>query len=110
MRNLSCHKQGILTKSKYYSAIGSVADAALSRILRDVIALSDIPEIESHRLSELCRILNAMEGLFSEDPDQVSSIFLLHKLSPLLTPHPIDPAAFIRFCLCTKLAQVFVSV
>jgi hypothetical protein len=46
-----------------------VTDAALSRILQDVLALPDIPELESHRLSELCRILNALEGLFVEDPD-----------------------------------------
>jgi protein transport protein DSL1/ZW10 len=46
-----------------------VTDAALSRILQDVLALPDIPEMESRRLSELCRILNALEGLFVEDPD-----------------------------------------
>ncbi|KIM44702.1 hypothetical protein M413DRAFT_25141 [Hebeloma cylindrosporum] len=74
IKRLAPRLKGILTKSKYYSAIGSVADAALSRILRDIIALPDIPEIESHRLSELCRILNAMEGLFSEDPDQPSFV------------------------------------
>lgn len=61
--------QGILTKSKYYTAIGLVTDAALSRILQDVLALPDIPEVESRKLSELCRILNALEGLFMEDPD-----------------------------------------
>jgi len=110
MRDLSCQKkkQGILTKTKYYSAIGLVADAALSRILRDVIALPDIPEIESHRLSELCRILNAMEGLFSEDPDQVISIFC--STISFFDPRPIGFAAFIRCCLCTKLAQVLISV
>lgn len=53
--------------------MGSVVDAALSRILEDVLALPDIPEVESHRLSELCRIFNALEGLFSEDPEQVST-------------------------------------
>ena len=103
---LSGQKQGILTKSKYYSAIGSIADAALSRMLRDIIALPDIPEIESHRLSELCRILNSMEGLFSEDPDQVSSTLL----NLFVDFRPINLAAFIRCCLCTKLAQVFISV
>jgi len=61
--------QGVLTKSKYYTAIGMVTDALLSRILQDMLALPDIPELESHKLSELCRILNALEGLFVEDPD-----------------------------------------
>lgn len=85
--------QGILAKTKYYTAIGMVADAALSRILQDVLALPDIPEVESHRLSELCRIFNAMEGLFVEDPGQVCSVLLFKavtytctsRLSSLLT-------------------------
>ncbi|KAL0568182.1 ribosome biogenesis protein ytm1 [Marasmius crinis-equi] len=62
--------KNLLTKSKYYMAIGLVTDAALSRVLEDVLALPDIPELESHRLSELCRILHALEGLFVEDPEQ----------------------------------------
>ncbi|KJA28051.1 hypothetical protein HYPSUDRAFT_178205 [Hypholoma sublateritium FD-334 SS-4] len=66
--------KGILTKSKYYSTIGLLVETALSRILRDVLSLPDIPEIESHRLSELCRILNSTEGLFSEDAGQPSFV------------------------------------
>ena len=65
----------VLAKSRYYDAIGSVTDAALSRVLQDVLELNDIPELESHRLSELCRILNALEGLFCEDPEQVGFFF-----------------------------------
>ena len=64
----------VLPKSKYYRAIGIFANAALGRILSDILALSDITAQESHKLSELCRILNALEGLFVEDPDQVSSM------------------------------------
>jgi centromere/kinetochore protein ZW10 len=63
--------QGVLPRSKYYVALGFVVDAALSRVLADILALPDIPEVESHRLSELCRILNALEGLFVEDTEQV---------------------------------------
>lgn len=66
--------QGILTKGKYYTAIGLVTEAALSRILQDVLALEDIPEVESHQLGELCRIFNSLEGLFSEDPTQPSFV------------------------------------
>lgn len=61
----------MLPKSKYYVALGSVVDSALSRVLDDVLALPDILEVESHRLSELCKIMNALEGLFVEDTDQV---------------------------------------
>ena len=53
-----------------------MTDAALSRVLQDVLELNDIPELESHRLSELCRILNALEGLFCEDPEHVRSTLL----------------------------------
>ncbi|KAF7789580.1 hypothetical protein EIP86_000526 [Pleurotus ostreatoroseus] len=64
----------VLPKSKYYRAIGIFANAALGRILSDILTLSDITAQESHKLSELCRILNALEGLFVEDPDQPSFV------------------------------------
>ncbi|KAF9266878.1 hypothetical protein L218DRAFT_921599 [Marasmius fiardii PR-910] len=66
--------KNLLTRSKYYTAIGLVADAALSRVLQDILDLPDIPEIESHRLGELCRILHALEGLFVEDTEQPSFV------------------------------------
>jgi hypothetical protein len=67
--------QAVLPKSRYYVALGSVVDAALSRVMDDILALSDIPEVESHRLSELCKILHALEGHFVENTTQVSAIF-----------------------------------
>jgi centromere/kinetochore protein ZW10 len=63
-----------LNKSKYYTAIGMVTDAALSRVLEDVLALPDIPEVESHRLSELCRILHGLEALFVEEANQARTL------------------------------------
>ncbi|KAJ4475078.1 hypothetical protein J3R30DRAFT_3506442 [Lentinula aciculospora] len=74
IRRVSHKWKGLLTKNKYYTALGSVTDAALSRVLQDVLALGDIPELESHRLSELCRILLALEGLFSDDPEKPSFV------------------------------------
>lgn len=64
--------QPILPKSRYYQAIGTIIDVALSRILGDVLALEDITAEESNKLSELCRIMNSLEGLFVENPDLVS--------------------------------------
>jgi len=64
----------VLPKNKYYIALGSVVDAALSRVLDDILALPDIPEVESHKLSELCRILNALEVLFVEDTEQLAFV------------------------------------
>ncbi|EGO22432.1 hypothetical protein SERLADRAFT_350499 [Serpula lacrymans var. lacrymans S7.9] len=59
--------QPVLAKSKFYMALGYAVESALSNILDDILALPDIPEVESHRLSELCKILNSLEGLFVED-------------------------------------------
>ncbi|KAJ6581607.1 hypothetical protein B0H19DRAFT_930561 [Mycena capillaripes] len=77
IKRLAQQWKGILNKSKYYTAIGMVTDAALSRVLEDVLALPDIPEVESHRLSELCRILHALEALFIEDGNQASDPFVV---------------------------------
>ncbi|KAF6761606.1 hypothetical protein DFP72DRAFT_626225 [Ephemerocybe angulata] len=70
IKNLARRIKPIPSKSKYYQAIGRLVDTALSRVLRDIISLPDIPELESNKLSELCRIFNSLEGLFSEDPTQ----------------------------------------
>jgi protein transport protein DSL1/ZW10 len=61
----------VLARSKYLYTIGVLVESVLSRILEDVLELDDIPEVESHRLSELCKILSALEGLFVENPDEV---------------------------------------
>jgi len=86
-----------LNKSKYYTAIGMVTDAALSRVLEDVLALPDIPEVESHRLSELCRILHGLEALFVEEANQdpfvvayVPSWLKFSYLSELLEASMVD--------------------
>ncbi|KAG8221009.1 hypothetical protein J3R82DRAFT_2518 [Butyriboletus roseoflavus] len=66
--------KSILPKSKYYTAVGLVVDGILSRILDSILAISDIPEVESHKLSELCRILTALEGLFVENTSESSFV------------------------------------
>jgi hypothetical protein len=93
----------VLPKSKYYIALGFVVDAALSRVLADILALPDIPEVESHRLSELCRILNALEGLFVEDTEQVRAMFagpfpdvLIANCSRPLSSHMCPPGSNTR--------------
>ncbi|KAF8916015.1 Centromere/kinetochore Zw10-domain-containing protein [Mucidula mucida] len=74
IRQAAAQWRGVLTKSKYYAAIGAITEAVLSRVLDDITALPDIPEVESRRLSELCRILHALEGLFVEDPEKPSFV------------------------------------
>ena len=63
--------QGVLPHGRHLTAIGRIVDAVLSRMLEDITKLQDITADESHRLSELCRMLNALEGLFVEGPEQV---------------------------------------
>ncbi|KAI0758621.1 Centromere/kinetochore Zw10-domain-containing protein [Irpex lacteus] len=77
--------------------VGTVIDVALSRILGDVLALEDITAEESNKLSELCRIMNSLEGLFVENPDlpsfvvdYVPSWFKFSYLSELLEASMID--------------------
>ncbi|KIJ65573.1 hypothetical protein HYDPIDRAFT_152514 [Hydnomerulius pinastri MD-312] len=74
VRNVAHAWKPILPKSKYYVAVGTVVDGVLSRILDDILAIPDIPEVESHKLSELCRILSALEGLFVGDMNENSFV------------------------------------
>ena len=85
-------------------ALGSLADAALSRVLNDILALDDITEVESHRLSELCKILNALEGLFVEDATQVNSSFIQTLNTLMQLP------AFICRGLCALLVKILLSI
>ncbi|EIW79411.1 hypothetical protein CONPUDRAFT_59149 [Coniophora puteana RWD-64-598 SS2] len=74
IRRLPNKWKPVLPRSKYYEAIGAVVEAALGKMLEGITALPDIPEVESHKLSELCRILNSLEGLFVEDMEQPSFV------------------------------------
>ncbi|KAG9016703.1 hypothetical protein FRB90_002458 [Tulasnella sp. 427] len=56
----------ILTRTAYLNAIGALVDDTLARMIEEITSLPDIPELESHRLSELLRILTGLEDLFSE--------------------------------------------
>jgi protein transport protein DSL1/ZW10 len=60
-----------MNKSKYYRTLGTLIETSLASVLEDIIGLDDIPEVESHRLAELCRMLNVLEGLFIEDDAEV---------------------------------------
>ncbi|KAI0675819.1 hypothetical protein C8Q78DRAFT_1006690 [Trametes maxima] len=74
IRRVAPQWEAVLAKSKYYDALGAIVETALSRVLSEVLSLEDITEVESQRLSELCRILNALEWLFVEDQEQPSFV------------------------------------
>ena len=65
--------RGVLPHGCNLTAVGRIIDAVLSRILKDTIKLPNTTADEYHRLSELCRMLNALEGLFVEGPEHISS-------------------------------------
>ncbi|KAF7309900.1 Dsl1-C domain-containing protein [Mycena indigotica] len=97
IKRLSQRWKGILTKTKYYTAVGLVTDAALSRLLEDVLALPDITEVESHRLHEIFRMLSGLEALFIEDANQqpfaadyVPSWFKFSYLTELMDASMVD--------------------
>jgi hypothetical protein len=99
------HLQPVLPKGKYYTAVGSVVNVALTRMLDDVLALPDIPEVESHRLSELCRIWNALEGLFVEDASQGCS-----SLAPPNSSLILSITGFFRCRLRSLLVEIFLPL
>ncbi|KAG2157729.1 uncharacterized protein EDB93DRAFT_1124346 [Suillus bovinus] len=74
IRNAANAWKPVLPKGKYYTAIGAIVEVSLQRILENILAIPDIPEVESHKLSELCRILAALEGLFVEDFSESSFV------------------------------------
>lgn len=91
-------------------------EAALSRILGDILALEDITEVESHRLSELCHILNALEGLFVEDPEQpsfvvshVPSWLKFSYLSELLVRGLVSTALVVTHCFLQEASIADIS-
>ncbi|KAA1470237.1 hypothetical protein DENSPDRAFT_817768 [Dentipellis sp. KUC8613] len=74
IRAVSRQLKAVLQKGKYFIALGQIVNATLLQILEEVLALPDITEVESHRLSELCRVLNAVEGLFLDDLNEPSVV------------------------------------
>ena len=74
-------------------------------MLQDILALPDITEVESHRLSELCRILHALEGLFSGEADEVGAFS-----SRQIEHFKIVFAAFFCSGLFTTLAKILVPL
>ena len=62
-----------LTWSEYLNAIGQIVDDALFRVMDDILALEDIIEADSERLSELCDMLVPLEELFVDSSCEVGN-------------------------------------
>jgi hypothetical protein len=52
----------------------ALVENPLSLIFADIFTLSDIPENESRHLSKLCNVLNALQGLVLDSPEQTSLV------------------------------------
>lgn len=84
-----------MTTTAYYTALGGIINDILSRVLKEVLGLRDIPEVESQRLAALCRILHPLDELFVESADDVTLLsYLLEALAQILSRFPMLP------CMC----------
>lgn len=69
--------QSVLAPSAYLDAFSYLMEETLLSVLRDILALPDIPEVDSHRLNALCKKLERLKELFVLVPDEVSVPTLL---------------------------------
>lgn len=74
--SLVAFEQTTLTQSTYFEAMGSLVEEVLTCVLNDILALSDIPEKESHRLNALCLKLESLKEHFVVVPSQVRDIWI----------------------------------
>jgi len=74
VHHTSAARKPLMTTVAYYTALGSIINDVLMRVLKEVLRLRDIPEVESQRLAALCRILHPLDELFVESADEVSSV------------------------------------
>ena len=78
-----------MTTTAYYTALGGIINDILARVLREVLSLRDIPEVESQRLAALCKILHPLDELFVESAAEVT--LLSHFVEALAQVHSRFP-------------------
>ncbi|EJD07530.1 uncharacterized protein FOMMEDRAFT_115831 [Fomitiporia mediterranea MF3/22] len=69
VRTSTAEWKTVLPRTRWLRAAGRIVETVLSRVLEDILALPDIPELDSRRLGELCRILNSLEAIFVDADD-----------------------------------------
>ncbi|CCO28411.1 Centromere/kinetochore protein zw10 homolog [Rhizoctonia solani AG-1 IB] len=94
----------VLSFAKYHLALGTLVEDALSRLIDDILSMHDIPETESHRLHEMCKLMHTFESLFVPSGESyVASWFKYSYLSELLEAsladirHLFDIGALVDF-------------
>ena len=84
-----------MTTTAYYTALGGIINDILARVLREVLGLRDIPEVESQRLAALCRILHPLDELFVESADEVGLLsYLIAPLAQIRSRSPMLPCMY----------------
>ncbi|KAJ1306749.1 hypothetical protein OPQ81_007735 [Rhizoctonia solani] len=64
----------VLSFAKYHLALGTLVEDVLSRLTDDILSMHDIPETESHRLHDICKLMHTFESLFVPDGESVSTV------------------------------------
>ncbi|ORX34895.1 hypothetical protein BD324DRAFT_682822 [Kockovaella imperatae] len=64
----------VLPETTYLLVLGYLLDETIQKISGDILALQDITEVESTRLSELLRVIYPLEEIFVLNPGQPSAI------------------------------------
>jgi hypothetical protein len=65
-----------MNPTAFYTTLGTLVNAVLTRVLTEIEEQSDISEEESIRLNQLCKILHGLEDLFMVGEESVSQISL----------------------------------
>jgi hypothetical protein len=84
-----------MTTTAYYTALGGIINDILARVLKEVLGLRDIPEVESQRLAALCRILHPLDELFVESADEVTlRSYFVEALAQTCSRFPMLPCMY----------------
>ncbi len=79
-----------MTTNAYYAALGGIINGVLARVLKEVLGLRDIPEVESQRLAALCRILHPFDDLFVESANEVTLLsYFVEALAHICSRFPM---------------------
>ncbi|KAG8692056.1 hypothetical protein FRC11_007022 [Ceratobasidium sp. 423] len=64
----------VLSFAKYHLALGTLVEDVLSRLTEDILSMHDIPETESHRLHDICKVMHSFESLFTPNGESASTV------------------------------------
>ncbi|KAL7415552.1 hypothetical protein BDY24DRAFT_263485 [Mrakia frigida] len=96
MQLLSRVYKPILSTHLFLSALGSILNSVLARMLQETIALQDITTKESHRLNEVCKMIHPLEELFVEEVGMSSSVVAFVPL-------------WLKFCYLSELLEASIA-